>query len=101
MRTQEHAVRESVHAVDADHDRDNKPSTMTSTEHWYVEPTDWRFLNARFGRCALCHTTFQDGDVILWHRRTSEMLHPRCCVSKYPHLADWMNTATRWQRRPR
>src|SRR5260221_11340179 len=61
-------------------------------------PADWRFLNARFGSCSLCRTDFEAAEVVLWHVRTGETMHPQGAAAKYPHLAKWVEDATRWRR---
>lgn len=62
-------------------------------------PSEWRFLNARFGHCTECHRKFQHAEVIVWHVRTNDALHPACVADKHPHLADWIENATRWKQR--
>jgi len=62
-------------------------------------PTEWRFLNARFGKCAGCHRKFMSGEVCLWHLRTKDTMHPECASLKYHHLTEWIETATHWKRR--
>lgn len=85
----------------------SKAVTMTTDEDRHAveqieaatQPEHWRFLPAAFGRCAHCRAPFQHGELILWHIRTRETVHPICCANKYSHLADWIEHATFWQRR--
>lgn len=43
---------------------------------------DWRVLRAEYGKCNKCHTTFHQGEAILWHTGTKLKFHPACCPDK-------------------